>query len=276
VTTSRPGDVQRAYRRAHGIRSTAALTAFEQLLALPQRNVEYSAKIEGSRVHHRRMAVIFDSAIAERLHAIRERLDRIARLPGATLDLTHFDLVMRDLALDRVTLCAFGLDARDRLEDSRIKVWWSILDQPRKVRELLAAHGGDDSVRRLVRESVLLAGTDLTLSGTTRLKLYPKYTPADLEDPAVCRVLQETLSPVAMAWIARARRTNVSFEPDGGRTLHFQPFDPEAMLAAIGNPRLPGVDAGFRTLGLRLNVLSLREDDLDRTPPEHLNVYYVA
>jgi LynF/TruF/PatF family peptide O-prenyltransferase len=274
--TRPPGDVHRAYRRAHGIPSTAALDAFEELLALPHRNVEYSAKIEQSRVHHCRMAVIFDAGIPERLHAIRHRLDRIARLPGAALDLTHFDLVMRGLAVDRVTLCAFGLDARESLGDSRIKVWWSIVDQPRKVRELLAAHGGDDSVRSLVRESVLLVGNDLTLSGTTRLKLYPKFTPADLEDPAFRGVLARTLSPAAMAWIGRARRTNVSFEPDGARTLHVQPFEPQAMLTAIHNPLLRGVDEGFRALGLRLNVVSLREDDLDRASPEHLNVYYVA
>jgi LynF/TruF/PatF family peptide O-prenyltransferase len=270
-----PG-VHRAYREAYGVPSTPAVEAFEELMALPHRNVEYSAKVEESRAHQNRMTVTFDTGIPGRLRAIRERLDRIARLPGAVLDLTHFDRIMRGLDLARVTLCIFGLDARDRVGDSRLKVYWSIIDQPGKVRELLAAHGGDDSVRRLVREGLLLVGIDMTLGGASRLKLYPKYTPADLEDPAVRVVLQETLSPSAMAWIAQSRRTNISFDADGGRNLHIQPFDSEAVLARLHNPRLPDVDAGFRALGLRLNVVSLREGDLDGMSPERLNVYYVA
>jgi LynF/TruF/PatF family peptide O-prenyltransferase len=270
----RPRGIHGAYCRAFRIRSTLALKAFEALMAQRHQCVEYSTKIDRSNVHCYRMAVYFDTEIPKRLRAIEKSLDGIAQIRGVALDPRLFERVMRGLDLDRVGFCAFGIDWRERLIDSRVKVWWSVVDQPGKVRDLVEAHGGDDSVRRLVRVGLLLVGTDLTLDGSTRLKLYPKYNLADLLDPSVRRRLRQVLSPAAIAWMSRARRTNVSFEPDGRRTLHFLPVDPKALLGELRNPCVRRLDSQYNALGLRLNVVSLLESELDTRRHDHLNLYY--
>lgn len=229
----------------------------------PCRNVEYSVKVDGPQVWWSRMAVIFDRGLAEVLTDLRAGIEVLGAHPGAALDLSLVRAVESDLDLERVTLAAFGLDARPELSDSRLKLWWSIVDQPEKQRELLDLGAADALARALVEQTgVLLTGVDLSLDGRTRLKLYPKIVPEHLDHPELGPLLSRTLPALALSWASRSRRTNVTREPGGGRTLHFQPRAPRELLAQLDSPAVQAVDQRLGAIGLGLNVLSISERSL--------------
>lgn len=268
-------DTYRRLKRALSMPSGPVLDAFESLLTAPRRNLEISAQLQREVVHRTRMALIFDQDHASRLEEIVGFLRTISAMSGVQLDLSILKRVTQGLDLGRVTLTACGVDLRERAEDSRVKVWIVVVDQPAKINDILEAHGHDADLLQLVPGNVLLTGVDLTLRGQTRLKIYPKYREDELENIAVQARLARVLSPAALELMLLGKRANICFEADRSRTIHVQPRDPDSFLRKLNHPRISQLAAEHAALGLDLNVVSVRERELVAGKIEDANLYWV-
>ena len=82
---------------------------------------------------------------------------KISNCPGIVINYDIIKKVFNDkFNLDKIQQLIAGIDFRNNLNDSRIKLWFIIKDYPQKLKQVLSVHGSNKTISDLIINNKLL------------------------------------------------------------------------------------------------------------------------
>lgn len=264
------------HRRAFGVGEPYPLRRFIDMVAhASSATLECSCKIEGDEMHAARFNLWFqDDDRAAQMAAVLAFLGHVEAEQGQTLgDRLFRAFYTPAFTWTGVRAFVVGVDLRDHTADSRLKVWF-MLDESAMIDAALELSPFGNDARQLLVGPGLLIGFDLFLDGRSAVKLYPRVTRDDLQQPATHDRVAALVPSAVLTMMNESRWSHISFSDTGERIVHCRPDDPHGFLERfIADPRV-GEVATTLMQGEPLDVVvSCRESDIVASQIHDVNLY---
>lgn len=193
-----------AHKKTFEIESLYPLNIFEQLVAeTGECGLEFSCKIERDQIYPARINLSYreDQNFADSFKQILSFFHQVAGRAGVKI---NYKLLQKFLGNNfdwsKVERLITGVDLRQDVSNSRLKLVIRIKDYPEKIETAAALNrdGDTQGFRKLLIYSVLVVGFDFYLDGRSEIELYPEIKKEDFQQIYVQQRLLEVLSPTAL------------------------------------------------------------------------------
>jgi LynF/TruF/PatF family peptide O-prenyltransferase len=196
----------KAHRQAFEVEpSLYPLEIFEDFIAKLDDNsvssLEASCKIEADKLLAARFLAFinppFESSLAQALKFYRQVENRV----GVRL---NYDLleqfIGKSFDFSKVRRFTVGVDLRQNLADSSLKMHIVLDNYPEKVATALALDGNhySDALRWIALQTVSLVGFDFYLDGRSEIEFYSELTEEQFQQPQIRALLEQSFSPAAL------------------------------------------------------------------------------
>jgi LynF/TruF/PatF family peptide O-prenyltransferase len=164
--------------------------------------------------------------IREGFSAIFDFLDDVAKSVGFQLDSKALtQIVNRNFDLSKIFALAVGTDRKRRREDSKVKCYFMIVNDPETVDRVLSHHQDVGSLGAyLLQQDRFLFAVDLYLDGRVGVETYALIQEPEIRDEKL--LCQLNLQEGVLDLLSECEALTISLEEKGRRVLHFHPLDP--------------------------------------------------
>ena len=196
----------KAHRQAFEVEpSLYPLEIFEDFIAKLDDNsvssLEASCKIEADKLLAARFLAFinppFESSLAQALKFYRQVENRV----GVRL---NYDLleqfIGKSFDFSKLRRFTVGVDLRQNLADSSLKMHIVLDNYPEKVATALALEGNhySDELRWIALQTVHLVGFDFYLNGRSEIELYSELTEEQFQQPQSRALLEQSFPPAVL------------------------------------------------------------------------------
>jgi LynF/TruF/PatF family peptide O-prenyltransferase len=196
----------RAHRQAFEVEpSLYPLEIFEDFIAKLDDNsvssLEASCKIEADKLLAARFLAFinppFESSLAQALKFYRQVENRV----GVRL---NYDLLEQFLGksfdFSKVRRFTVGVDLRQNIADSSLKMHIRLNDYPEKIAAALALHDNQYSkaLRWIALQTIPQVGFDFYLDGRSEIELYSELTEEQFQQPHIRALLEQSFPPAVL------------------------------------------------------------------------------
>ncbi len=277
-----PIEKYRRYKKLFKIQNSPTLELFESLFNSSFQHLEVSQKITTSSICPCRFNLWYHTDIFQHLHRILAVLKKTAQISGNQINDEPFYDLFQKLSLgsiepSRIKEVLYGVDLRENIEDSRVKIWLNISDHVEDPRETFGLSDSDQDMIRLLNGNLrnnLLIGMDFRLNGKTKLKRYLWYPAEDLKETSVQEQMDGLFSKNAMSLAERSSRIHITSQDDLSKVFHFQPYNSEDFISHIAHEKTYETYQRCTDIGFRLNVISLSENEIKSNNISTINLYF--
>ena len=240
--------------------------------------VECSCKVEGGRLYPARFNVWFkQKACQQAIKAVLNFFHNVEAYHGIELNYELWrQFYTEDFDFSRVQRFIAGVDLRDTLAESRLKMWFIIDDYEQKREAAIRLHGDSEELRLLMIHDELLVGFDFYLDGQQTIKIYPDVGRDELTNTDIKQRFARVLSQPALELMKLCHRAHVSFGSEKqDRIIHYHPIESMSFVNTIvRNDLAQEVDLFYRSRPVLDQVVSLREREIIEGVIESVNLYY--
>lgn len=241
--------------------------------------IECSCKIEGEKLYPARFNLWFhNNRRVEQISAVLDFFRTVETQAGVQLDYELFQEFYDDrFDWSKVKKLITGVDLREELSASRLKIWFIIEGYPEKLETAIRLHGESEDLRSLIVHDELLLGFDFYLDGRSGIKVYPDIKQDEFQQADVQQRLKRALSLPALQLLEACWWLHVSFAKEGqDKILHYHPFNPNSFIEQyLGNEMARQIHNHYRKKRVLDMVISLRERELLEGSIQNLNLYYM-
>ena len=196
----------RAHRQAFEVEASLyPLEIFEDFIAKLNDDyvgsLEASCKIESDKLLAARFLAFinppFESSLAQALEFYRQVENRV----GVRL---NYDLLQQFLGesfdFSKVIRFTVGVDLRQNLADSSLKMHIIIENYPEKIATALALDGNQycEALRWMALQTVHLVGFDFYFDGRSEIELYSELTEEQFQQPQIRALLEQSFPPAVL------------------------------------------------------------------------------
>lgn len=163
--------------------------------------LEASCKIEADRLWAARFLAFIKAPFETSLALALQFYHQVEAQPDIKL---NDDLLQRFLGnsfdFSKVTRFTLGLDLRDNLADSSLKMHFILVDYPEKIATALELDGRNhsDAFRWIAMETVHLIGFDFYFDGRCEIELYAALSENQFQQPAIRSLLEQSFSTAVL------------------------------------------------------------------------------
>ena len=185
--------------------------------------LERSIKFHEGVIFSKRYNFWFDHNFKSNLNSIFKIFDYLENQHKWQFDysiINHY--INQNFDFTKIKFLVFGTDIREKMIDSRVKIWLIIMDYPQKRAELQADPEFTKDLRELAYNDVFLFGFDFNFNGTSKIKLYPAVYRFDLDNPALEKILQKILCNDSLFLMRHTCQTHITTNKQG-LVIHFHP-----------------------------------------------------
>jgi len=250
--------------------------AFEQ--DIDKALIECSCKVSGQKVDAKRFNLWFPKPHSKRqLKKMMVLFDTMARDNNILLNRDLFNQFYNNqFDWSKVEQFILGVDMREDLASSRIKIWFIIEDYPEKIETAIHLYGENKDLRSLILHDELLIGFDFYFNGRNVIKVYPDIKRFEYEQEVNQQNIAKVLHPSALRLIEKSEWVHINFSKDySSKVLHFHVHDPVPFLEMIPGERARAMCSYYRQRELYNVVVSFYEHELIEKNILNWNLYYM-
>ena len=266
------------HKQTFNIKDHLYLAEFEALLkASEDFSLERSCKLAGDKIFPARFILFYlgqDQTTS--LGLIFKFFDAISHCPKVSLNRSLLNkLFDNKFELDKLYQVIAGIDYRENLRDSRVKVFFKIGDYSEKISQALMLHGCNEMILDLMPHDRLLFGIDLFFSGETKIKIYLNFDHYDLTSAVVLNKLKKHFSEKIIGLINKCQALHITFKGKSfQRIIDFYPKNREAFIKEFNNRRLIDIDQKMKSTRYgKTGLISLSENEINKGIIKNANLY---
>jgi LynF/TruF/PatF family peptide O-prenyltransferase len=270
------------HQKAFNIDECFLIKEFKKLVQNSENStVECSCKIEDNNLYSTRFNLWFfgDDLVKknEAIQAVTNFINKVEKRLKINFNYSLFNQFYDnsfDLNLTKKIIT--GIDLRQKINDSRLKIWFIINNYPEKLEQALLLQGDNTEVRQLIFHNELLVGFDFFFDGRTKIKLYPDINKEEFQDIQIQKKLKEVLSDVAINLMSLCFWTHISFTSDNAEIiLHYHPLNPQKFIKKfVYNQIVDNINNFYQHQNILRQVISVKESELIDNSINSLNLYY--
>jgi LynF/TruF/PatF family peptide O-prenyltransferase len=246
---------------------TEQIRLFSRLLEESKECVlECSNKICGDAVYSQRLNIWYHNSFNKNLQLIFDFMHSIDGLNGSRLDFSLLKKTIHEFEMQKVVNLICGIDFRDNLPESRVKIWFDIKDYEKKAKEILDLTANKRELNRFLINKRLLFGIDFYFGGKTNIKAYPVFLSAEYSK------LENEFSDDILTLIKKCNRVHISVGSE--RIIHFLPRNPTEYIRMARNQSADDINQKYEKNGYSLKVISLIENEILNSNIKRINLYY--
>jgi len=257
------------YKKLFDVKESKALALYEELLKNSvDYNIECSHKILFNNIYSQRVNVWYHTDFRDSLNLIFTFFRTINRLESVRLDFSILERLIARFDMYKVQHVICGIDYREKIWESRVKLWFNIVNYPEKIKEVLALYGNSKEVKQWIHNHNLLFGIDMYFNGNAKLKIYPAYYESEFH------ILERKFSKKIDLLIKKCSLIHLSFSENSDKIIHFHPKNPEEIINSINNAEVYLINQKYKKKKYSLQVISISEQDILSDNIREINMYY--
>lgn len=266
------------HRQKFSIKENIHLKLFEELLLRNHAyELECSCKVEKEIIYPARFNLWFTNHQHEKnLQSILAFIEKVSELNKIEFSFDLFNKIYtQNIDLTRVCQLIAGIDYREKLQNSRIKIWSIIKDYPKMMDYVFSLSGSKAELESLCVNDELLFGLDFSFNGSSKLKTYLLVDEKQLKDPGIQKKMARHFSEKVQSLMFSSDRVHISVKPEhNNRVLHFLLKDYDPFIKRLKHKNMEyTTDKIVRGTKLPHIILSLDEKEIE-TEIRRFNVYY--
>ena len=274
-----------AHKSAFEVEALYPLDIFEQLVAQTEECLlEFSCKIEGDQLYPARFNLNFSQEKRLFPYFFKQILGFFHQVEGRVGVTLSYDLLQEFLGdnfdWSKVEMLQTGVDLRQEVATSRLKLVFRIKDYPEKLEKAAILNSDCDApgFRMLLIHSALVIGFDFYLDGRSEIELYPEIHKEDFQQIEVQQKLLQVLSPPALQPLEVCIMSGVGFSkanPDYKRVYYNLGDKKDFLNYFLVNDVARKVHAFYQQQSLLSGMwLGLPEGELSGGIIQNINLYY--
>ena len=272
-----------AHKSAFDIEYLYPLDIFEQLVAQTEEcGLEVSCKIEGDKLYPARFNLTFGR---KRLpDFFKQVLDFFYQVEGRVGVTLNYELLQEFLGdnfdWSKVEALQTGVDLRQEMASSRLKLVFRIKDYPEKLEKAASLNSDCDTpgFRALFSYSSLVIGFDFYLDGRSEIELYPEIYKEDFQQIEVQQKLLQVLPPSALQPLEACKTIGVGFSKanPGNKLVYYYLEDKNNFLNYfLANDLARKVHAFYQQQPVSNRIwVGVSERELSGGIIQNINLYY--
>jgi len=252
-------------------KATTLCVPFLNLLkASPEAHLECSCKVCGDIVHPLRFNLWYRNGGEDGLNPkIVAFLERYAEMVPIDRSL-YREIIGTDFLYEKVRYNVIGIDLRQDIDSSRIKLWHIVEDYPAMERRALGFAGISPNARRLKIHKGFLFGFDFVFSGASALKVYPVWHDYEIREHNA--LLRDIVGEKVTMLVEHCQRVSFGFSTGKvGASAHMIPCYASDFIAGICSKSL---STAFFAIGSDRVIVAMDIDDINTGDYHTFNLYY--
>ena len=191
-------------------------------------HIELSCKVKASELFPCRFNIWYNNNYTTNLNSCIQLIKKYDQLDyDINIDPSRFfQIINSRFEMNRVGRLILGVDFRENLPDSRIKLWLALKNYPGFIIDILKQGKFDPYMIKLVQHNMFLFGFDFCFNGNCYLKVYPVLFKQDFANPLIKAVLNRWCSKRSVELMQLCDRFHIGMNEKSKRmVIHFHPFD---------------------------------------------------
>lgn len=239
--------------------------------------VECSCKITKGKVHANRFNLWFPRSNGlEQMNTVMDFLAEV-EIKG-TLQFNR-DLLNQfyqsDFDWSRVRRFVVGVDIRENIVDSRLKIWFILNKYHEQIEKAVKLNGNYPDVKNLLFRDELIVGFDFYFDGRTVIKLYPDIQRQDLDEELSQNKIGTILHPTSIELARHAYWLHIYVSDNHkGRILQFHTTTMEPFLKYIQEEEAKPILNLCNNKKLPSAIFAFHEDDIRMRTIQNWSFYY--
>lgn len=267
------------HKKKFNIKDNIYLKLFEDTLnASSNYYLDCSVKIQNNKLNATRFNIWYrGEEHIKNINLIFNFFKKISAYPKVNIDYSLIKKIFdREFYIKKIEQPIMGVDFRDNLNDSRIKIWFKTKDYPEKMRQVLSIHGYNKDVLDLIMNNRFLFGFDFYFDGRTRLKIYPTFNEEELHNEDILKKLKNLFSDKVFSLIKECHMLDIFFkDEDFNKILHFHPNNMETFINKLENRKVENISGILKNINFSTDqVISLDENETNKNKIENISFYY--
>lgn len=170
--------------------------------------LESSCKIDQDKLYAARFMIGFNLQNLQQLSTIYKFFQQVESRVGVRVNYALIEQFFgTDFDFSKMTEFLVGVDVRQELSESKLKIALTIKEYPEKLKKAIDLNGGlDGTIEKLIVSNSLHLGFDLSLNGQSEIELYPYIRKQDFQRIDIQQRLATVLSPQALQPLAACSR----------------------------------------------------------------------
>ncbi|MEG4628119.1 LynF/TruF/PatF family peptide O-prenyltransferase [Microcoleus sp. AR_TQ3_B6] len=271
------------HKRVFEVENLYSLDIFENFVEEIEKTsknciLESSCKMDRDKFYPARFNIGFDLQNVEQINAVYNFFRQVEA--GADVEVNYSliqQFFLEDLDFSKITEFMVGVDLRQELAKSKLKLALTITDYPEKLKLAIALHGGlDETLQTLLVSNSLHLGFDLSLSGGSDIELYPNIFKHELQQPHIQQRLAKVLSTQALQPLPASLRFGVGLSKANAEKIvyyYLENFD-DFLKYFAANDTARRVHAYYREQPVKEMCVGLPESQLLAGTIQKMNLYY--
>lgn len=234
--------------------------------------LECSHKILNNITYSQRLNLWYDKH-----EGIKDALNffwNVGKLRGVSINYDIFDKMYSILnKKNRILNTVCGIDLRETLSASRIKLYFAVRNYPKIIRECIKIINFSEQGLKIIYDGDFLFGIDFFLTGQTRLKAYLAYNKKEINNNL--NDFKKRFCRKTLALIENSESINISFRNrELEKTIHFKLKNRQEFLKLINVPAIIKINNVYEKIKVPLKIISLSEKELKVNKLREINLYY--
>ncbi|MDF0551757.1 DUF5838 family protein [Kamptonema sp. UHCC 0994] len=274
-----------AHRQAFDVEPLYPLDIFQDFITKIDSidTIEASCKIEADQLQAARF-VAFSSQEIER--KLTEFLTCFRQVENRVDVQLNYDLLQQFLGksfdFSKVTRITTGLDLRQNISDSSLKIHIRLDDHPENLKKIIEAAlildgNGSTAQRWIALQTVHVIGFDFYLNGRSEIELYCELTEKQFQQPDIQSFLKQTFPPFVLEPLKVSSTFLMGLSKDNAEpVLYYCLKDKKDLLSYFSiNDTAQRVHAFYQNQPVSSFMwLGVAQGELQKTRIENIRLYY--
>jgi MiaB/RimO family radical SAM methylthiotransferase/LynF/TruF/PatF family peptide O-prenyltransferase len=272
------------HKKKFQIKDDPVLKKFELLMSKSKKyHLECSCKFSEGKIYPVRFNIWYkdqNQKVLNLNNALRF-IKKIFELENVKINYSILKQIMDEkFDIEKVHQIIVGIDLRSNRAKSRLKIWFIIKNQSKKIKQVLKISKIDIDQNKIFYENMkteLLFGIDFSFDGTTKLKIYPFIKNEDLLNKNVMKTLENEFSGKIMKLIQNSDGFHVSYNnknKDIQRILHLTTYKYDYFIDIMNNKKIEKMkEIILQGKKLGSMIISFPEDEINQGI-NNFNIYY--
>ncbi|MDB9513174.1 DUF5838 family protein [Kamptonema animale CS-326] len=274
-----------AHRQAFDVEPLYPLDIFQDFITKIDGidTIEASCKIEADKLQAARLYAFSSQEIERKLTEFLTFFRQVESRVDVQL---NYDLLEKFLGksfdFSKVTRISTGVDLRQNIPDSSLKIHIRLDDHPEKLKKIIEAAlilDGNSSIaqRWIALQTVHLIGFDFYLNGRSEIELYCELTEKQFQQPDIQSFLKQTFPPFVLEPLKVSSMFFTGLSKDNAEpVLYYCLKDKKDLLSYFSiNDTAQRVHAFYQNQPVSsLMWLGVTQGELQKTRIENIRLYY--
>ena len=185
---------------------------------------------------------------------------RLETISYVKLNYSLIDYVLKKFYFNEIYEVSCGTDFQHNLVQSRVKIYFTFKGGfSKKIYDIIDMHGCVQKTTefyKIANESHQLIGIELSFSGTTRFKLYPRFWKDNFEP------LKPLFDMKIFTMFKRCIGISISFDKDLNTIIHFCPKNTDDFINSLYNQDIFSINKIYKDNGYNIRYFGLLEKEL--------------